>query len=278
MSFFQNVFDSQFRGEWVLGDRMYSLTFIVNPNRNRSDIMLAWNVEPYDFSTDDILHFNFAYDQNFKNYATLNINVAGATPAVTLASEVVAALNANATFFEHFEARFENATKGGTVFGGPFRVIIKSRKPKQAIRAYISNTDAEKKLKFNRFAPVAELPTYFSRHTIDNRFVFEDSQAHLIELDETDAVVDQPIIVEAGFVAADMLDDWELLRGRAWQTFKFTKNTYSGGLITVKIEYPAGAKVGDLAKKTFYEYTGVDLIEVTETPHILIAADLIAPP
>jgi hypothetical protein len=50
------------------------------------------------------------------------------------------------------------------------RVVIKSRKPKHAFKFYVANTGAETKLKFNKYAGVADLPTYMDRHTIANRF------------------------------------------------------------------------------------------------------------
>src|SRR5688572_4570065 len=102
MAFYQNMFDQEFRGNWVLGDRQYVIEFVDPANRNTSIYQLAWNGEPYDMSANNTLTLNYAWDIDFKNYSSLNINVAGATPGVTLAREVAAKLNANTIFSEMF--------------------------------------------------------------------------------------------------------------------------------------------------------------------------------
>lgn len=283
--FFQNVLEQEFRGNWVLGDRQYVIEFVDAANRNTSNYQLAWNGEPYDFSVFNTLTLNYAWDVAFKNYSSLSINVAGASPAVTLASEVAAKLNANAIFAEMFVAQVKPLL-GQEPFAhdqpATFTVIItpKPGRVKPSIRLWVTNAGAEQLLRFNKKAGVSEMPSYMSRHTIANRFAFPDSQGCLILLDEADAIVDIPIIEQAGFVPADMLADWELLAGRAGGLFAFQKCTVDGSNRTTEvIDYPAGAKVGDFARKTKYVYSGVNTFpsQVTQIPYVLTSGDLVTP-
>lgn len=271
MPFYQNPFESEFRQSMPFADRQYNITWKVPANRNNNQATIAWNFEPYDFSTHANLTISYAIDKDFKNYASMTINVAGATPSATYAAEVAADLNADAGFADRFIASV-------TTNGNNKRVLIRAKSDRQAIRFYFANTSAERILKFNRHAGVAELPSYCSRHTIENRFEFTDSLAHLIELDEGDAV-DQAIITEAGFDYTDMQEDWELLQGRA-EIFTFKKQTVDGSSrITEIIEYPAGARVGDLAIKTQMSYTGAKTQpdKITEIPYVLQSGDLVTP-
>jgi hypothetical protein len=275
MSFYQNPFDQEFEGFLQVIDKRAALTFIVPANVNKSDAQLAWNIGPYDLSADNTLTINYAHDNAPKNWAALTVNVAGATPAATTALEVVTALNANATFSEMFLAEVRAMQGGETVF-----IRAKPGRVKKVIKLYFSNTSAEKKLRFNKRAGVAELPDYFERHTIANRFNFEDSVGLLVKLDETDAVVDQPIIVDAGFVPGDMLEDWELLAGRSTAVFTFKKQTVDGSSrVTEIIEYGAGAVVGDLAIKTTMTYTGAKTApdKICKIPYVLTSGDLVTP-
>lgn len=275
MAFYQNVFDQEFEGFLGVGDKRTALTFIIHANPSKADLQMAWNIGPYDLSTDTTLTLNYAWDVDTKAWAALPVNVAGATPAATTAYEVANALNANATFAEMFTAEAWDYQGGKTVL-----IRAKQGRSKRTIKLYLSNTGAEKKLRFNKKAGVAELPSFFARHTIANRFNFEDSAGMLIELDETDAVVDQPIIEDAGFVPADMLEDWELLTGRSTNVFIFKKQTVdASSRITEIIEYGAGAKVGDLAKKTTMSYTGVKTApdKICNIPYVLTSGDLVTP-
>ncbi len=275
MPFFQNVLDQEFRQSLPFGDRQYSLTFAVPPNVNQSQVMMAWNLEPYDFSTYHTFTINFAIDADFKNYCALSVNVAGAAPSVTKAYEVVNLLNADANFSQWFAA---TTTDKGTP-GSPRTVLIKSLRPKTSIRTYITNAGAEQILRFNAKAGVAELPTYCSRHTIDNRFNFPDCLASLVQLDEGDATVDQPIITAAGFDFSAMQADWQLLAGRVG-IFNFQKITVDGSdRITQIIEYPAGATAGYLGRKIQYTYTSTNTnpAQITEIPYVLTSGDLVTP-
>jgi hypothetical protein len=279
MAFFQNLFNQEFRGNWVLADRQYSLTFSCPANQNSSDLQLAYNNGPWDFTELDlsgssagILTLNYAWDPDLKNYTTLEIDVTGENPSATTPQEVVNNLNSNETFFAIFTAELNKDFTS---------VLIKSKASRlKAIRLWISNTGAEKQMKFNKMAGVAELPSYFNRHTIDNRFNYSDSTGSLILLDETDIDIDIPIIEEAGFSPNEMKEDYELLAGRASGLFSFKKLTVDGSdRVTETIEYPAGAKVGDLAKKTNYAYSGSNKNpnKVTEIPYLLQNSDIIIP-
>jgi hypothetical protein len=275
MSFYQNPFDQEFQGFLQVIDKRAAITFIVPPNVNKSDAQLAWNIGPYNFSTDNILTINYAHDNTPKNWATLTINVAGSVPSATTALEVANILNANTTFAEMFFAEVRQMEGGQTVYIRP-----KLGRVKKVIKIYFSNTGAEKQLRFNKKAGVAELPDYFARHTIANRFNFEDSTGMLIALDETDVAVDQLIIEDAGFVPGDMKEDWELFEGRSTGVFTFKKQTVdTSSRVTEIIEYGAGAVVGDLAIKTTMSYTGVKTApdKICKIPYVLQSGDLVTP-
>lgn len=173
MSFYQNPFDIEFRQSWPLGDRQYSPTFVCPRNKNNNDLMVCWNFEPYNLTGVTDLTLYYAFDRDFKNWAALTINVSGATASATLASEVMDALNGDTTFAEYFVAGLDNPARGTATPAG--RVTIRIRKPKHAFKFYVANSGAETKLKFNKYAGVADLPTYMDRHTIDNRFSGTDA-------------------------------------------------------------------------------------------------------
>lgn len=282
MPFYQNLFDQEFRANWVLGGGGTSfhntqiMTFNVKPNVNKSHVMRTWNVEPYDLSAGAVLTLNYAYDANQKLFAALDITIVAANMAAVKASEIVASLNGNAIFAEMYTARVTGA-KTGTMIP-PFTVLVESLNKKPNLKTFISNTSAEIGLKFNRKAPVAELPTYFERHTIENRFNYPDALGAVIRLDESDPV-DQDVITEAGFDFLSMQEDWQLLSGSSG-IFQFQKFTYDGsGRVTEVIEYPAGSEEGDLGKRTSYSYTGANTYpdQITSMPHTIVTADLVIP-
>jgi hypothetical protein len=276
--FFQNLFNQEFRGNWVLSDRQYVLTFDVPPNQNQNDYQLAWNVEPYNFSSVPNLTINYAIDADLKGYVQRPINVAGSVPASTKAQEVVDKLNADPFFSDHFLARTKSGSFDG-VEGVTAFITSKSGRRRQTVSLFISNTGAETKLRFNKKAGVAELPSYYKRHTIDNRYAVPDSLGTLVLLDELnpDHVV---IIKDAGLDPANMQDDWELLGGRASGLFTFKKQTVdASSRVTAVIEYGAGAVVGDFARKTTMTYTGTQTQpdQITQIPYVLASGDLVTP-
>lgn len=208
--FFQNVLNQDFYGNWILGERTYSLSFKVPASRNGNAAAHSWNVGPYDLNTvaDRTLTINYAIDSNFKQWAALAINVAGATPAATTTHEIVAILNANATFADRFIASAELHNTSNPNSG--FRLVIKTKVSNTPIRFYVSNTGAETKLQINRYAGIAEMPVYFDRHTFANRFAFTDGHNHLIALSHpiTNATVANPTVVTSvnhGLTTGDVI-------------------------------------------------------------------------
>lgn len=274
MPFYQNLFE-EYRGQWVFTDsiKRVVLNFPVPANRNRGDVMIAFNVEPYDFSSVNTLTVNFSLDLAHRYYGTFGVNVAGATPAATTAAEVAAALNANAAFSDLFTASAERYTKDGV------SVMIRfKRHERSSLRVYVSNSGAETKLGFNKYASVKEMPTFFDKHTIQDAEVHSDGDAWLLKLDVSDAV-DQALITAAGLNYASPKADWQLLNGGT-DTFKFRKRTLDGdGNILTEIAYPAGAGVGDMAVLTVYQtYVGTSATNVFQMPYVLGSGDLITPP
>jgi hypothetical protein len=273
MAFFQNLFDQEYQGFLLLADRKLAPTFKVLPNKNLQSNQVAWNPGPYDFSSSGALEFNFSWDPEFKNWSSVSIDVAGADPSNTSAHEVVSKLNAEPIFSSLFIAKLVKL-EGLDSVG-----VMKNPAKKQNIKLYFGNYGAQIPLGFNKRAGVAELPEYFVRHTIQNRFKYEDSVGMLIILDESDPA-DQAIIEAAGFVPGDMKEDWELLRGRGAGLFTFQKLTVDGSdRIAQIIEYPAGAVEGDFARKINYTYSGTNTnpSQVTEIPYVLQSVDLVTP-
>lgn len=182
MAYFQNPFPEDWHGN-LPSDAKHSRDFYIPANRNKSDLMISWNVGPYDLSSDDTLTINYALDRGiFKNWCAVSVTVSGSTASATTAQEVADALNNDTAFAQQFTAE-------AVLFRGPvpqltptFYVAIRTIRPREAISAYISNTSAEKKLKFNKYAGVADLPTYFNRHTIANRWTYNDSHGRLVAL------------------------------------------------------------------------------------------------
>ena len=344
--FVQNPFGQEFIATFQLGDRRFSPNFKVPAHRTQNEVLISNTSENYDLSTsgNETLTVNFAFDRDFKNYASIGIDVSGATASATTAAEIVNALNADTTFSDYFNAQLRDLA--GQVSSGSQKVLIKSRKGRGIVKYYISNTGAETVLRFNRYAGVAEVPEFFRRHTVPERFNFTDSANSLIALSQritsitaatpgvitsanhglsngdsiliansnSDPTIDgtrtvanattntftvgvtvttagdrgdwmsaiqQTIITDAGFTPSSIKTDWELLTGRAFHPFVFKKSTVVSDQVRDTIEYPAGAKVGDLAKKTLFTYNGgsdLNPIETTVIPWVLTSDDLITPP
>ena len=274
MSFFQNVFDFEFRPSLLGADRQYSMSWKLPANANRSDYMLSGNAETFDCSSLDTLTINYAYDQNFLNFSSLSINVAGATPSATKASEVVTALNANDTFASLFTASLYPST---TIPQSPNKILIKGKRSRGNFRAYISNTGAEQEIQFNKNAPIRELPSYFERYDINERFNYPTLGADRVILLNPSNPYEASLIDAAGFDSSSPQADWQLLQGLN-EAYWFYKRVYAAGVLITEIKYPAGSVAGDLAKKTQYTYSGSDLIAVTEIPYVLQSGDLVTPP
>jgi len=291
MSYFQNPFPSDYKGSWNLGDRQYAVSFECPKNAGRGDeFAIVWKDGLYDMSGNDAagnprntLVIWFAIDAGtFKNWASVSINVAaGAVSASAVTpAEIVDNLNNNDTFASFFTATLEKFDNGED------RISIRQKLPCTRLKFYVQNGRAEEALGFNVRAGIAELPTYFSRHTIANRFAFTDSVGLLIQLDAANAV-DADLINNAvdargnslGYSSGTVRADWELLAGRSG-LFLFRKQTVDGSdRPTVVIEYHAGSKVGALAKRITYTYSGANQTPTnhTEEPYTLQSGDLITP-
>lgn len=290
MPFYMNPFSSDFTGAWVLSDRKYSIDFKVPRNAGRGDeyVVSYGGNGPFNLSGNDAdgdpkanLVILFALNDP-KNWTQLSISVAGATPAATTTSEIVSLLNANALFADFFTAGLKDEQGNGQ-----YRITIRQKKQISQFRFYIQKGQAEEVLKFNKFAGVGEIPTFFDRHSVEQRYAFPDSQNQLIALDPVGSVVDAAVIdsavdaqgVSRGFSSGTVLEDWQLLKGRAG-LFTFQKLTVDGSdRITQIIEYPAGAIEGDMARLIAYTYTGANLKpdQITEIPYTLQSGDLVTP-
>lgn len=292
MPFFQNVFTSDFMGPMVLGDRQHNPTYKCRRNSGRGDeLVIAWNVaDSYDLSgndadsnSNDTLTLYFCFDPKYKNWAPISVDItseATSSSAVT-PQDIVDALNGDATFAGYFEASAKDLKNG------KYQVNIKQKKPVTQFKFYIANGRAESVLKFNARAGIDELPTYFSRHTVANRFVYTDSLGLLIELVPGTYNIDAALINEAvddkgnslGYASGTVQADWQLLKGISG-IFNFQKITVDGSdRITQIIEYPAGAKAGDFARKVNYSYTSANKNpdKITEIPYTLTGSDLVTP-
>ena len=274
MPFFMNVYDFEFRGSLLSADRQYQQTFKIKANTNRSDYILSGNTEPYNFSSETDLTISFCYDVEQVNYANVTIDISGSTASATTAAEVVTALNADNLFSTFFTASVFKTNIIG-VTGN--KVLIKSKKPKSNFKAHVVNSSAEEFIQFNKFAPIQELPTYFERYDISQRFNFPDLGSERVILLDTSNPIEADYIDAAGFDHSAPSADWQLLKGCNDQ-YMFTKKVYTSGLIITEIKYPAGASEGDAAFKTTYEYSGSDLIGICQIPYVISSGDLITPP
>ena len=274
MPFFQNVYDFEFRPTLIGSDRQYQTGWKLKANTNRSDYMLSGNTEPYNLSGNNILTLNYCYDPNFVNYASLPVTISAASLASTTAQEVVTSLNSNSNFSSLFVAL---VYPSGNVPASPNKILIKGLRSKGNFRAYISNTSAETILSFNKNAPIAELPTLFEKYTVPNRFAYPNIGAdRIIKLNPADTY-EASLITAAGLNPSSPTPDWQLLAGSS-DGYWFYSRTYTSGVISSEIKYPAGATAGFLAKKTFYLYSGSNLTAVMETPYVLVSGDLVVPP
>ena len=280
MSFFQNPFNFDFRGNWILGDRQQALVFECKRNTGRSEEMvMAWNAGPYDLSGTDadgddssLLTIKFTIDMEYKTWAQVTFNLGNS--ATTTADDIVDTLNGISNFSTYFSAAKENN-----------KVFIRQKLGIHRFRFFVVNGGAEEKLQFNARAGVAELPTYFSRHTVGND-TFADCNQCLIELDVGDDVpaniVDDAVDakgVSLGLDSGTVKEDWEMLEGRSG-IFHFQNITVDGSdRITEIIEYPTGAVEGSLARKISYVYSGSNTkpSSIFEVPYTLESGDLIEP-
>lgn len=297
MTFFQNVFTSDFRGTFPIADRAQTPLFPCPKNAGRGDeIIVAWNEGPYDLSgtdadsnTTDTLVINFATNVNdFRDWATISLDISGATPAATTTEEIVAAVNADNRFKSYFTAKTEKFSSGTS------RVTISQRQPVPRFRFYIVDGRAEEKIRFNARAGVAELLTYFHRHIVwidfdvTEKLIWSDGTNILRELDPGSSDVDAAIIDDAvdkngktlGLDSSTVKADWELMNAQSG-FFEFTKGPSVMGVSTTETEimFHAGSKVGDFAQKIVTQLdSGGAIVAKFILPHTLVSSDLITPP
>lgn len=291
MPFFMNPFGYEFKANWSLVDHhAFAKTIIsksVPPNKNNSDLMVAFNAGPYDFSSLNTLTINYAVDPHTTFFTSVGINVAGVTAAATTATEVANILNLNATFSDYFVASTKKVQQQMYhTSDAPLTVEIKSKRPLINIRAYISNSGAESIMKFNKYAGIKELPAYFSRFTIENRDVTatnsqEDLRGHLIELDGTDTNIDRPIIREflnnSSWTNSDLLADWQHLKGQGGRFLFKISTVNADGQPTETILWSAGAVEGDMGVKITQVWGAagdLEPVEYYEEPYLLTGSDV----
>lgn len=293
MSFFQNPFDTEFMGSLLIAERHLGLTFKCRGNSGRGkERVVSWGKkDTYDLSGNDLdgnpssdLSLNIAkFDANntYKNWATITVDITAGAASVSAVTpdEIVTALNNNSNFSAYFKAELYSSA-------GYRNIAINMVTPTTDFVFYVLNGNAEEKLLFNKFAGVAELPTFFMRHTIENRFVYEDSINMLIYLDPSlavlAAVIDNAVDGKGkslGYSSSSVKEDYEIVGGRS-SAFIFKKQTVDGSdRLTEVIEYAAGGSVGSLAKKTKYVYSGANTTpdQITEEPYVLQIGDLVTP-
>ena len=284
MSFFQNPFTQDFIAPWLLSDRQYNPDFKCPRNAGRGDEMVvSFGEAPFNLSGNDgdgnskaVLTISFALNDT-KNWADLAVTITGSSLSAITLQEVVTSLQANAVFDDYFTARVRTDNK----------IEIKQNKPVTSMKFFIKNGRAESVLLFNKLAGVSEMPTFFQRHTIANRFTYTDSQNALILLNASGSVVDANVIdnavdnkgVSLGFSHSTVQADWQLIKGKSG-IFNFQKITVDGSnRITQIIEYSAGSVAGDLARKVNYTYSGANTnpSQITEIPYTLTSGDLVTP-
>jgi hypothetical protein len=291
MAFFQNPFFDDFEGNWLLGDRHHIPKFVIKGNAGRGkEVVYAWTQGPYNLSGNDADGNSRKYLKiifrlhHTKNWSTIIIDLtgyAGSASAVTT-TEVVTALQSNTSFSERFLAELGSANDTT-----PRTIRIRQKKPITEFEFYIQNGQAEAYLGFNARAGIAELPSYFAMHTIANRFTYPTAEGRIIQLDPLSnvevALIDNAVDARGnslGYNHNDIQQDWQLLRGRSG-IFSFTKGPSIGAVTSTEtvINYPAGAKIGDLAEKviTKKDTTGA-VVESYHMPYTLTSSDLIVPP
>ncbi len=231
----------------------------------------------------------FAFN-DLKTWHSLSVNIAsGAVSASAVTpSEIIGNLNNNATFSTYFTASLGNL--GALDVSDAIdknRIVIRQKKSATQFRFYIVNGRAEEKLKFNKKAGVAELPTYFSRHSINSQSTYADGQSALVPLTPGSVLVDAAVIdnavnahgISLGLTSGTVQADYQLLKGRSG-IFNFQKLTVDASdRITQIIEYHAGAVAGDLGRKIQYTYTGAKTKpdQITEIPLTLSSGDFVTP-
>ena len=300
--FFQNVFNKDFHGTiYGIGLEESPINWTMSANTGRSTNSVVHWAGPgvaggkYDLSTsgDDTLTIMFARPYAPGTFFSIAVDITSTASADTAVSihDIVTDLNANSVFSTLMTAsviggptEVKDATFGFAGGDGFAKQIdITGKIP--GCEFYVLNAGAEDVLKFNKKAPIVELPTYYKRFSwgVDGTGVEATHAGHpsgiprpLIWLDILDTNA-QAVLTTAGIPSPWLRQaDYQLLKGGVPQ-YQFIQNTYSGGVHTVQIVYNAGAVVGDSAVKTTMVYVGDKMTESTTVPHVLVVGDLVTP-
>lgn len=187
MAFYQNLFN-EYLGNYVVGDsRAFTLTFKVPQNRNHGEFFICWNSGPFDLSVvGNDLTFNYAFGPDFKNWSSFTV-VVTPTGGIITADDLVVELNSDTVFQQFFSASLYNGKQIG----------IRQLKPASVMKSYVSNSNVELVLGFNKYAGYADIPSYFNKDTIDNRFATPESNGQLVRIGKNivENNVDNPTVV-----------------------------------------------------------------------------------
>lgn len=273
MAFFQNPFEFTFNGSLFGIGPQYTISYNIGANRNKSNYITAYNVEPYNLSSNSELTFNIAIDPDMLHFGSFTVILNGSDINAVTAAEVAYSLNSNSNFSQYFTAKtiklLPNDQKSTVL------IIAKDR---LFFRCYISNTSACFPLAINKYAPVKEMPELFKQYAVQNIWNYYNyGSQRILYLDPCNPD-DAKVITNAGFDPDYPTPDWKLLAS-ASPLYTFTKTVYiTGSIIDYQLVYHAGAVAGQMCKKIVYQYDDVfNVIGLCEIPYILTDSDLIDP-
>lgn len=206
---------------------------------NKSIYACAWANPPYNTVGNTTLTINYSINAGQIWYPMTITLTSGATQT---ADQIAADLNGNTNFSSLFLAQV-------IVVQGLRKLMIQAKSTqRERFKFYISNTSAETVLIFNQKAGVAQMPSYFSRHTIQNFItygpggsnLYPDSLGLLVELTQpTD-----DFYITAAALSTVASTDYQLLAGRSG-LFTFKKITVDGSnRITTIISIRLGHRLG----------------------------------
>lgn len=273
MAFFQNPFEFTFNGSLFGIGPQYTISYNIGANRNKSNYITAYNVEPYDLSSGSELTFNIAIDPDMLHFASFTVTLNGSNINAITAAEIAASLNADSNFKQYFTAKtiklLPNDQKN---------TILIVAKDRLFFRCYVSNTSACFPLAINKYAPVKEMPDLFQQYSVQKIFNYLNLGSQRILYLDPSNLDDAQVITNAGFNPLNPTPDWKLLAGSS-PLYTFTKTVYvSGSQIDYQLVYNAGAIAGQMCKKIIYQYDGSsNVIGLLEIPYILQSGDLITP-
>jgi hypothetical protein len=273
MAFFQNPFEFTFNGSLFGIGPQYTISYDIGANRNKSNYIAAYNLEPYDLSGGADLTFNVAIDPEMLHFRSFTVTLTGSDINAVTAAEIVTSLNANTDFSEYFTARAIKLNSGDTK-----NTVLMVAKNRSFFRCYVSNYSACFTLAINKHAPVKELPDLFQQYSIQNIFSYLNLGSQRILYLNPSNPDDAQVITDAGFDPMNPTPDWKLLAS-ASPLYTFTKTVYLvGSQIDYQLIYNAGAEAGQMCKKIVYQYDGSsNVIGLLEIPYILQSGDLITP-